>query len=70
MPTHPDEGPAAHDWAEGQVWTAVRVTPLITRKFRVSNSLSGTIGLMHRLGFSPMVPARRVAECDTQAAIV
>ncbi|MFI6663348.1 winged helix-turn-helix domain-containing protein [Streptomyces sp. NPDC050523] len=62
-----EEGPAAHGWVEDQVWTAARVATLIGRKFHVSYSVSGATRLMHRLGFSPQVPARRVAERDEQA---
>ncbi|WP_432190687.1 IS630 family transposase, partial [Streptomyces sp. Tue6028] len=62
-----EEGPAAHGWVEDQVWTASRVATLIGRKFHVSYSVSGATRLMHRLGFSPQVPARRVAERDEQA---
>ncbi|CAL9624324.1 hypothetical protein SUDANB6_05936 [Streptomyces sp. enrichment culture] len=61
---------AAHGWVEDQVWTAARVAMLIGRKFHVSYSVSGATGLMHRLGFSPQVPARRVAERDEQAVRV
>ncbi|MFC8720728.1 winged helix-turn-helix domain-containing protein [Kitasatospora sp. NPDC057198] len=50
-----------------RVWTAARVVTLIGRKFHISYSVSGTTRLMHRLGFSPQVPARRVAERDEQA---
>ncbi|GLW58776.1 hypothetical protein Kpho01_67870 [Kitasatospora phosalacinea] len=62
-----DEGPAAHGWVEDQVWTAARVVTLIGRKFHVTYSVSGATRLMHRLGFSPQVPARRVAERDELA---
>ncbi|MGW1729281.1 helix-turn-helix domain-containing protein, partial [Streptomyces sp. NPDC002306] len=65
-----EEGPAAHGWTEDQVWTASRVATLIGRKFHVSYSVSGATRLMHRLGFSPQVPARRVAERDEQAVAV
>ncbi|MEU6183999.1 winged helix-turn-helix domain-containing protein [Streptomyces coeruleorubidus] len=34
------------------------------RQFHVSHSVSGATRLMHRLGFSPQVPSRRVAERD------
>ncbi|WP_406470755.1 winged helix-turn-helix domain-containing protein [Streptomyces hirsutus] len=61
------QGPAAHGWVEDQVWTAARVATLIGRKFHVAYSVSGATRLMHRLGFSPQVPARRVAERDEQA---
>ncbi|MEU4847724.1 winged helix-turn-helix domain-containing protein [Streptomyces gilvosporeus] len=40
---------------------------LIGREFHVSYSVSGATRLMHRLGFSPQVPARRVAERDEPA---
>ncbi|MER6501075.1 winged helix-turn-helix domain-containing protein [Streptomyces sp. NPDC001455] len=65
-----EQGPAAHGWAEDQVWTAARVATLIGRKFHVSYSVSGATRLMHRIGFSPQVPARRVAERDEQAVTV
>ncbi|WSQ55657.1 winged helix-turn-helix domain-containing protein [Streptomyces sp. NBC_01217] len=65
-----EEGPAAHGWVEDQVWTAARVATLIGRKFHVSYSVSGATRLMHRLGFSPQVPGRRVAERDEQAVTV
>ncbi|GHB99183.1 hypothetical protein GCM10010397_84330 [Streptomyces spinoverrucosus] len=54
-------------WVEDQVWTAARVATLIGRKFHVSYSIFGTTRLMHRPGFRPQVPARRVAERDEQA---
>ncbi|MFE5753841.1 winged helix-turn-helix domain-containing protein [Streptomyces massasporeus] len=62
-----EQGLAAHGWVEDQVWTAARVATLIGRKFHVSYSVSGATRLMHRLGFSPQVPARRVAERHEQA---
>jgi transposase len=62
-----EQGPAAHGWLEDQVWTASRVATLIGSKFHVSYSVFGATRLMHRLGFSPQVPARRVAERDEQA---
>src|SRR5689334_15765621 len=43
------------------------VSERAARKFYVSYSVSGATRLMHRLGFSPQVPARRVAERDEQA---
>jgi transposase len=61
-----DEGPAAHGWDEDQIWTGARVATLIGRKFHVSYSVSGATRLMHRLGFTPQVPARRAAERDEQ----
>nr|WP_267717389.1 winged helix-turn-helix domain-containing protein [Streptomyces sp. CoH17] len=48
------------------MWTASRVASLIGRKFHVSYSVCGATRLMHRFRFSPLVPARRVAERDEQ----
>ncbi|TQE18521.1 hypothetical protein SipoB123_33540 [Streptomyces ipomoeae] len=62
-----EQGPAARGGVEDQVWTAAGVATLIGRKFHVSHGVSGTTRLMHRLGFGPRVPARRVAERDEQA---
>lgn len=67
---YPGQGPAAHGWVEDRVWTAARVATLIGREFHVSYSVSGASRLMHRLGFSPQVPARRVAERDERAVTV
>jgi transposase len=62
-----DQGPAVHGWDQDQVWTGARVATLIGRKFHVSYSVSAATRLMHRLGFTPQVPARRAAERDEQA---
>nr|WP_241565760.1 winged helix-turn-helix domain-containing protein [Streptomyces sp. ZL-24] len=43
---------------------------LIGRKFHVTYSVSGATRLMHWLGFSPQVPASRVAERDEVAVAV
>jgi putative transposase len=59
-----DAGPAAHGWDCDQRWTLARVAALITRLFGVSYTLRGTSYLLHRLGFSPQVPAHRAAERD------
>ncbi|BFV60824.1 hypothetical protein KCMC57_up59280 [Kitasatospora sp. CMC57] len=40
------------------------------RKFHIAYSVSGATRLMHRLGFTPQVPARRVAERDEAAIAV
>lgn len=59
-----DTGPAAHGWDCDQRWTLTRAAALITRLFGVSYTLRGTSYLLHRLGFSPQVPAHRAAERD------
>jgi transposase len=56
-------GPAAHGWAD-QRWTLARVTLLIGRLFHVRYTLRGTSYLLHRIGFTVQVPARRAAERD------
>ncbi len=62
-----DAGPAASGWAEDQRWTLARVTALMARLFHVHYTLRGTSYLLHRLGFSPQVPAHRAAERDEAA---
>jgi putative transposase len=59
-----DAGPAAYGWDSDQRWTLARVAALITRLFSVSYTLRGVSYLLHRLGFSPQVPAHRAAERD------
>ncbi|MER5503683.1 MULTISPECIES: winged helix-turn-helix domain-containing protein [unclassified Streptomyces] len=62
-----DAGPAAHGWADDQVWTAARVRTLIGRKFHLSYSVSGVTRLLHRMGYSVQMPARPAAERDEDA---
>ena len=62
-----DAGPAANGWNQDQRWTLARVTALIARLFHVSYTLRGASYLLHRIGFSPQVPARRAAERDEAA---
>jgi len=61
------EGPAAHGWVEDQRWTLARVADLIARLFRVRYSLRGVSLLLHRMGFSPQMPAHRPVERDEEA---
>jgi putative transposase len=62
-----DGGPAAWGWNEDQRWTLARVTALIGRLFHVRYTLRGTSYLLHRIGFTPQVPARRAVERDEDA---
>ncbi len=62
-----DLGPAADGWKQDQRWTLARVTALIARLFHVSYTLRGASCLLHRIGFSPQVPAHRAAERDEAA---
>ena len=61
-----DKGPAVHGWAEDQRWTLERVSKLIGRLFHVCYTLRGTSYLLHRIGFTPQVPARRAASVTRQ----
>src|SRR5438067_7399505 len=56
-----EAGPAVYGWAD-QRWTLARVATLIGRLFHVRYTLRGTSYLLHRIGFSPQMPARRAAE--------
>jgi transposase len=62
-----DAGPAVHGWDEDQRWTLARVTELVRRHFRVDYTLAGMDLLLHRIGWSVQVPARRAAERDEAA---
>lgn len=59
-----DRGPVAHGFGPDQRWTLARITELVDRLFGVRYTLRGTSYLLHRIGFSPQVPARRAAERD------
>jgi transposase len=59
-------GPAGHGWAD-QRWTLARVATVIGRMFHVRYTLRGTSYLLHRIGFTPQVPAHRAVERDEAA---
>jgi transposase len=65
-----DAGPAVHGWVEDQRWTLARVTELVRRRFKVEYTLAGMDLLLHRIGWSVQVPARRAAERDEAAITV
>ena len=62
-----DAGPAAYGWEQDQRWTLARVAALVMRLFGVSYTPRGVSFLLHRLGFSPQVPAHRAFERDEDA---
>ncbi|WP_156960670.1 winged helix-turn-helix domain-containing protein [Amycolatopsis taiwanensis] len=62
-----EEGPAAHGYAEDQRWTLARVADLIATHFRIRYTLRGVSLLLHRMGFSPQMPAHRPVERDEEA---
>jgi transposase len=65
----PAGAPAAWGWGEDQRWALARVTTLIGRLFDVRYTLRGTSCLLHRIGFTPQVPAHRAVERDEDAAV-
>lgn len=62
-----EEGPAAYGYTEDQRWTLARVADLIGRMFHIRYTLRGVSFFLHRIGFSPQVPAHRAVERDEQA---
>jgi transposase len=62
-----EEGPAMHGFGEDQRWTLARVADLIARLFHVRYTLRGVSYLLHRMGFSPQVPAHWAVERDEDA---
>jgi transposase len=58
-----EAGPAAHGW-DDQCWTLARITELIAEKFTVGYTVGGVDALLHRIGWSVQLPARRAAERD------
>ena len=62
-----DAGPAAYGWAQDQRWTLARVAVLTGRLIHVHYTLRGMSNLLHKIGFSPQVPAHRAAERDEDA---
>ena len=60
-----DAGPAAWGWAD-QCWTLTRIAEVVHTRFDVDYTLPGLDLLLHRLGWSVQVPARRAAERDEE----
>jgi hypothetical protein len=54
-------------WDEDQCWTLARITEVVRRWFGVEYTLAGMDLLLHRIGWSVPVPARRAAERDEAA---
>jgi transposase len=65
-----EQGPAAHGFGEDQRWTLARVADLIARMFHTRYTLRGVSYLLHRMGFSPQVPAHRAIERDEAAIAI
>src|SRR3954454_18669992 len=58
-----DAGPAGWGWAD-QCWTLPRIAEVVRTRFGVDYTLPGLDLLLHRIGWSVQVPARRAAERD------
>ena len=58
-----DAGPGAAGYLD-QCWTLARVADQAWRRFGVEYTLAGMDALLHRIGWSVQVPARRAAERD------
>src|SRR3954447_12926743 len=56
-----EAGPAAWGWAD-QCWTLPRIAEVVRKRFDVEYTLPGLDLLLHRLGWSVQVPARRAAQ--------
>src|SRR4051795_1951580 len=60
-----EAGPAVWGWTD-QCWTLARIAALVREQFGVDYTLPGLDLLLHRLGWSVQVPARRAAERDEE----
>jgi transposase len=58
-----DAGPAVHGWDKDQCWTLAPIAAVV-RRFGVEYTLAGMDLLLHRIGWSVQVPARRAAGRD------
>src|SRR3954466_9186311 len=56
-----EAGPAGWGWTD-QCWTLPRIAEVVHTRFGVDYTLPGLDLLLHRLGWSVQVPARRAAE--------
>src|SRR3954454_8980547 len=57
--------PGRLGWVD-QCWTLARIAAVVRERFGVDYTLAGMDLLLHRLGWSVQVPARRAAERDEQ----
>ena len=62
-----DAGPSASGWTEDQRWTLARIATVMARMFHTRYTLPGTSVLLHRIGYSPQVPAHRAIERNETA---
>jgi putative transposase len=60
-----EAGPGARGWTD-QCWTLARIAAVVRERFGVDYTLPGLDLLLHRIGWSVQVPARRAAERNEQ----
>ena len=60
-----EAGPAACGYAD-QCWTLARIAGQVWQRFGAEYTLAGMDVLLHRIGWSVQVPARRAAERDEE----
>jgi len=58
------EGPAAHGYADAYLWTTKLIARLIKDRFGVEHHHDHVGVILHELGVTPQVPARRAKERD------
>jgi hypothetical protein len=56
-----DAGLRVAGWDEDQCWTLARIAQVIRSRFKMDYTLVGVDLLLHRIGSSVQVPARRAA---------
>ncbi|WTE38921.1 winged helix-turn-helix domain-containing protein [Streptomyces sp. NBC_01622] len=56
-----EAGPATCGWSD-QCWTLARIGEVVRRRFGVDYTLAGLDLLLHRIGWSVQVPARKASE--------
>src|SRR4051812_47685348 len=60
-----EAGPVAWGWVD-QCWTLPRIAAVVHQRFGADYTLPGLDLLLHRMGWSVQVPARRAAERDEE----
>src|SRR3954466_11631674 len=60
-----EAGPVAWGWVD-QCWTLPRIAEVVHQRFGVDYTLPGLDLLLHRMGWSVQVPARRAAEREEE----
>jgi transposase len=64
LPTLLAQGPAAHGYGEAYLWTTKLIARLIKDRFGVEHHHDHVGVILHELGITPQVPARRAKERD------